>query len=70
MTIDTLLFHTIAFAGIFSTEELLGSIASVTVFKIMLTLVSIPIFALGLKAYGWTEFLETGHERAVQSSGV
>lgn len=70
MTIDTLIFHTIAFAGIFSTEGLLGSIASVTVFKIILTLVSIPIFALGLKAYGWTEFLETGHESTVQSSGV
>lgn len=70
MTIDTLIFHTIAFAGIFSTEGLLGSIASVTVFKIILTLVSIPIFAFGLKAYGWTEFLETGHERTVQSSGV
>lgn len=70
MTIDTLIFHTIAFAGIFSTEGLLGSIASVTVFKIILTLVSIPIFALGLKAYGWTEFLETGHERTVQSPGV
>ncbi|MCK5292191.1 MAG: queuosine precursor transporter [Thermoplasmata archaeon] len=70
MTIDTLLFHTIAFAGIFSTEGLLGSIASVTVFKIILTLVSIPIFALGLKAYGWTEFLETDHESTVQSSVV
>lgn len=70
MTIDTLIFHTIAFAGIFSTEGLIGSIASVTVFKIILTLVSIPIFALGLKAYGWTEFLETGHESTVQSSGV
>lgn len=70
MTIDTLIFHTIAFVGIFSTEGLIGSIASVTVFKIILTLVSIPIFALGLKAYGWTEFLETGHESTVQSSGV
>jgi uncharacterized integral membrane protein (TIGR00697 family) len=70
MTIDTVLFHTIAFAGIFSTEGLLGSIASVTIFKLILTLVSIPIFALGLKAYGWTEFLETSHERTVQSSGA
>ncbi len=70
MTIDTLIFHTIAFAGIFSTEGLLGSIASVTVFKILLTLVSIPIFALGLKAYGWTEFLETSPDSSVGSPGI
>ncbi|MFQ5883926.1 MAG: queuosine precursor transporter, partial [Thermoplasmata archaeon] len=40
MTIDTVLFHTIAYAGIFSPQELLGSIASVTTFKIILTGVS------------------------------
>ncbi|MEE9223520.1 MAG: queuosine precursor transporter [Thermoplasmata archaeon] len=70
MSIDTVLFHTIAFAGVFSTEGLLGSIASVTIFKIFLILVSIPIFAMGLKAYGWTNFLETDHERLVQSPGI
>jgi uncharacterized integral membrane protein (TIGR00697 family) len=70
MTIDTVIFHTIAFAGIFSTEGLLGSIASVTIFKVLLSAISIPVFALGLKAYGWTEFLETGVERTVQSPGA
>jgi uncharacterized integral membrane protein (TIGR00697 family) len=70
MSIDTVIFHTIAFAGIFSTEGLLGSIASVTTFKIILSAISIPVFALGLKAYGWTESLETGVERTVQSPGA
>jgi uncharacterized integral membrane protein (TIGR00697 family) len=70
MTIDTVIFHTIAFAGIFSTEGLLGSIASVTVFKIILTLISIPVFALGLKAYGWTEFLEDAPDGTPRSAGI
>lgn len=70
MTIDTVIFHTIAFAGIFSTEGLLGSIASVTIFKIILTMVSIPVFAMGLKAYGWTEFLEASPDGTVRSTGI
>lgn len=70
MTIDTVLFHTIAFAGVFSTEGLLGSIVSVTIFKIILTLISIPVFAMGLKAYGWTEFLEASPDGSVRSTGV
>lgn len=70
MTIDTVLFHTIAYAGIFSTEGLLGSIASVTVFKIILSIITIPVFAMGLKVYGWTFFLEKEHERAAEAPGV
>ncbi len=70
MTIDTVLFHTIAYAGIFSLEGLLGSIASVTVFKIVLSIVSVPVFALGLRAYGWTHFLEKKQERTVETPGV
>ncbi len=66
MSIDTLIFHTIAYAGTFSTEGLLGSIASVTIFKIILSVISIPVFALGLRAYGWTFFLD-GEEKTVES---
>jgi uncharacterized integral membrane protein (TIGR00697 family) len=64
MSIDTLIFHTIAYAGIFSAEGLLGSIASVTIFKIILSILSIPVFALGLRAYGWTFFLDKEEKTA------
>lgn len=70
MTIDTVIFHTIAFAGIFSAEELLGSIASVTAFKIILSLVSVPVFAFGLRAYGWTFSTEKKQERTSRAPGV
>lgn len=70
MSIDTLIFHTIAYAGIFSTEGLLGSIASVTIFKIILSIISIPVFALGLRAYGWTFFIDKEQERTVESPGI
>lgn len=70
MTIDTLIFHTIAYAGVFSSEGLLGSIASVTIFKIILSIISIPVFALGLRLYGWSFSIEKKEERTVETPGI
>ena len=53
MFIDTLLFHSIAFLGVIGTNDLLGSIASVTVLKTILSVVSIPVFGFGLRGYAW-----------------
>lgn len=55
MTIDTAIFHTIAFAGTWTTEQLAGSIASVTVLKMILSVVSIPVFGFGLRGYAYME---------------
>ncbi|MCJ2564329.1 MAG: VUT family protein [Candidatus Thermoplasmatota archaeon] len=56
MAIDTVLFHTIAYTGVIGTNDLLGSIASVTLLKTILSVVSIPIFGFGLKGYSyWAE---------------
>lgn len=55
MAIDTVIFHTIAFAGVMTTEQLAGSIASVTVLKMILSVVSIPVFGFGLKGYTYLE---------------
>lgn len=55
MVIDTLLFHAIAFTGTIGTNDLLGSIASVTILKIILSVVSIPVFHFGLKGYSYGE---------------
>ncbi|MCK4367555.1 MAG: queuosine precursor transporter [Thermoplasmata archaeon] len=55
MAIDTVLFHTIAYTGTIGTNDLLGSIASVTILKIILSVVSIPVFGFGLKGYSYWE---------------
>ncbi|MFQ6060652.1 MAG: queuosine precursor transporter [Thermoplasmata archaeon] len=70
MAVDTAIFHTIAYAGIFTFEGLLGSIASVTAFKMILTVLSIPVFAFGLRAYGWRFSLEKKEERIAGTPGV
>jgi uncharacterized PurR-regulated membrane protein YhhQ (DUF165 family) len=53
MVIDTLIFHTVAFAGTIGTNDLLGSIASVTILKVILSFVSIPVFGFGLRGYSY-----------------
>ncbi len=70
MAIDTAIFHTIAYAGTFSSEGLTGSIASVTIFKVILSVISIPVFALGLRAYGWSFSLEKKQKRPVEIPGI
>lgn len=70
MTIDTVIFHLISYAGILSPDGLLGSIASVTILKIILSFISIPVFAMGLRAYGWAFFLERKHERKAEAPGI
>jgi len=67
MSIDTSLFHTVAYLGIFSFDQLVGSIFSVTALKILLTIVSIPFFAFGLKGYAWLDLAE---ERLVARVGA
>jgi uncharacterized integral membrane protein (TIGR00697 family) len=55
MAIDTVIFHAIAFTGTIDDKALLGSIASVTILKIILSVVSIPVFGFGLKGYSYGE---------------
>ncbi|MFQ6106152.1 MAG: queuosine precursor transporter [Thermoplasmata archaeon] len=55
MVLDTALFHAIAYTGTISTNDLLGSIASVSILKIILSIVSIPVFGFGLKGYSYWE---------------
>lgn len=66
MALDTAIFHVIAYSGTLSAEQLVGSIATVTLFKIVLSIVSIPVFAFGLRGYAWFEPIE---EKAKVAAG-
>jgi uncharacterized integral membrane protein (TIGR00697 family) len=67
MVIDTLLFHVIAFAGTIEANDLLGSIASVTILKVILSIVSIPIFGFGLRGYSYWEESSLAARRKVEA---
>ncbi|MFQ6128218.1 MAG: VUT family protein [Thermoplasmata archaeon] len=67
MIVDTALFHVMAYSGVWSLEQLLGSIASVTILKTILSVVSIPVFGFGLKGYAYFEEVSLVAEREARA---
>ncbi len=51
--LDTVVFHLIAYWGLVETDALIGSIGSTIIFKLVLALLSLPIFFLGLRGYSY-----------------
>lgn len=49
--IDTIVFHLAAYVGILDLDVIIGSIGATIVFKILISLLSIPIFLIGLRGY-------------------
>ena len=52
--IDTVIFHIVAYIGIVETTPLLGSIGSTIIFKLIIAVLTIPIFLGGLKGYTYS----------------
>lgn len=49
--VDTVVFHFTAYLGIVDLNAIIGSIGATIVFKILISLLSIPIFLMGLRGY-------------------
>lgn len=55
--IDTVIFHLVAYFGLVETTPLLGSIGSTIIFKLIIALLTVPIFLGGLKGYSYSKVL-------------